>query len=152
MKNKITPSIWFHTNTGKLLEVIKYYKNIFGINFKEGSIVPLGNTPSGNSEMVYVAIFDQKYAFLSTEIKHDPLNDAISFIIECENQDEIDLYWDYFTKEGSESECGWCIDKLGLRWQIIPKNLAELMSKPNGYEILMKQKKINIAEYLQNNI
>lgn len=152
MENKITPSIWFHTNNGELKEVIDYYKNIFGINFKEGSIVPLGNTPSGNAEMSYVNIFNQKYALLSTEIKHDPLNDAVSFIIECVDQTEIDLYWNYFTKEGQESKCGWCIDKLGLRWQIIPKNLNELLSKPNGYETLRKQKKIVINEYLKNNI
>lgn len=149
MENKITPSVWFHTKNGELKEVIEYYKDIFRIKFKEGTIVSLGITPSVNAEMSYVIIFGQKYAFLSTENKHDPLNDAVSFIIECEDQTEIDLYWDYFTKEGQESECGWCIDKLGLRWQIIPKNLSELTSQPSGRDTLMKQKKIIIQDFFQ---
>ncbi len=75
------------------------------------------------------------------------LNDSISLIILCDSQEEIDLYWDYFTKDGRESQCGWCIDKLGLRWQIIPSNLDELMSRPNANEIMMSQKKIVISEY-----
>jgi predicted 3-demethylubiquinone-9 3-methyltransferase (glyoxalase superfamily) len=84
---------------------------------------------------------------MSTEIEHNPFNDSIGLVLECKNQEEIDLYWDYFTELGKEVECGWCIDKYGLRWQILPENLEELMSKPNGYATLMNQKKIIIAEY-----
>jgi predicted 3-demethylubiquinone-9 3-methyltransferase (glyoxalase superfamily) len=60
---------------------------------------------------------------------------------------EIDKFWNYFTKEGKESQCGWCIDKYGLRWQVIPNNLREFMARPNAWEVMMKQKKIVIAEY-----
>jgi predicted 3-demethylubiquinone-9 3-methyltransferase (glyoxalase superfamily) len=66
-------------------------------------------------------------------------------MINCTNQNEINRYWDYFTDEGEESQCGWCI----LRWQVIPENLNELMSKPNAAEIMMKQTKIVIADYLE---
>ena len=151
MEDKITPCIWIRTASGNINEVIEYYKNIFSINFVSEEIIPLGTTPSGNTQMCYVKIFNKRYLFMSTERVHFELNDGISFILECEDQNEIDLYWNYFIKEGNAVECGWCIDKYSLRWQVIPKNLDELMSTPEGYKILMNQKKIIIDEYLKNN-
>jgi predicted 3-demethylubiquinone-9 3-methyltransferase (glyoxalase superfamily) len=68
-------------------------------------------------------------------------------MLNCNDQVEIDKHWNYFTKEGKESQCGWCMDKFGLRWQIIPKNMGDLMSKPNAGQVMMKQTKIIIAEY-----
>ena len=146
--NKIIPSLWFRTENGNISFVIEYYKNIFGKDFKEGDTVALGETPSGNAEMCEVEIFQQKYSFLSTEKEHHPFNDALSFSISCKNQEEIDKFWDYFIKDGEEQQCGWCMDKFGLCWQVLPENLGELMSKPNAGEVMMKQKKIVIAEYL----
>jgi len=146
--SKIIPSLWFHSKNGGISDVIDYYKTVFSTNFEHGSIMPLGVTPSGNTEMCEVHIFGQKYSFMSTEIEHQKFNDALSFTIFCQDQNEIDLYWDYFTADGQESQCGWCIDKFGLRWQVIPANLGELMNKQNSWEIMMRQTKIVIAEYL----
>jgi predicted 3-demethylubiquinone-9 3-methyltransferase (glyoxalase superfamily) len=86
---------------------------------------------------------------MNTAKEHHPLNDAMSLILNCEDQNEIDKYWDYFTREGEESQCGWCIDKYGLRWQVLPENWKELMNQPNAAEIMMNQTKIIIADYLQ---
>jgi predicted 3-demethylubiquinone-9 3-methyltransferase (glyoxalase superfamily) len=147
--NKIIPSLWFNTESGNISMVIDYYKNIFGSDFESGNIMPLGQTPSGNTEMCQVKIFGQTYSMMSTEKAHHPFNDALAFTINCDDQQEIDKYWNYFTEEGKEVQCGWCIDKLGLRWQVIPKNLGELMAKPNAWEVMMKQKKIVIEEYLK---
>lgn len=146
--NKIIPSLWFNTEAGNISNVIDYYKNIFDADFKVGTIMPLGQTPSGNTELCEVHIFGQKYSLMSTEKEHHRFNDALAFTINCETQDEIDKYWNYFIQEGQEVQCGWCTDKFGLRWQVIPKNLGELMSKPNAWEVMMKQKKIIIDEYL----
>lgn len=146
--NKITPFIWLTTENGQLTEAIEYYKAVFNVDFKAGNITSLGKTPSGNTEICEIIIFGQNYSLMSTEKEHHPLNDAISFIISCDDQKEIDHYWNYFTEEGKASQCGWCIDKYGIRWQIIPKNLKELMAKPNAYNIMMAQKKIIINEYL----
>lgn len=85
---------------------------------------------------------------MSTATEHHGFNDALAFAIHCADQSEIDKYWDYFTKDGQEVQCGWCMDKFGLRWQVLPENLGTLMSKPNAFEIMMKQKKIIIEEYL----
>ena len=149
MQNKIVPNIWFNTPNGKISSVLAYYQDIFNEDFKAGHVIPLGETPSGNSEMCEVTIFSQKYMILTTANEHHPLNDAVSFMIYCEGQNEIDKYWDYFTKEGKEVQCGWCIDKFGLRWQVLPENLSELMSKPNAFKVMMSQKKIVIEEYLK---
>jgi predicted 3-demethylubiquinone-9 3-methyltransferase (glyoxalase superfamily) len=148
-QNKIVPCLWFCTDRGDILNVIEYYKNIFGNDFQNGQIIPLGDTPSGNTEICEVHIFGQLFSLMTTAKQHHPLNDAISFTINCEDQDEIDKYWNYFTREGEESQCGWCVDKYGLRWQVLPKNLGELMSKPNSFEVMMQQKKIVIEEYLK---
>jgi len=147
--DKIIPCIWFNADGGNIAQVVEYYKNIFGNDFEEGDIVPLGGTPSGNTEICEVKIFGHKYSFMSTEKKHHPLNDALSFTINCAGQEEIDRFWNYFTSEGEESQCGWCIDKYGLRWQVLPENLGELMRKPDSWKVMMSQKKIVIEEYLK---
>ena len=147
MENKIVPCIWFSFEEGKILPIISYYEKIFDDEFKILSILPLGDTPDGYGEMCEVKIFGEKYTFMNTKNKHHDLNDAVSFIINCENQNEIDKFWNYFTLEGEESQCGWCIDKYGLRFQIIPNNLDELMKIPNSWDIMMNQKKIIISEY-----
>ena len=147
--NKIVPCIWLTADGGRLSNILDYYKTVFTHSIQIGSITPLGQTPSGNAEICEVTVFEQKFTLMSTENEHHSLNDAISFLINCEDQKEIDHFWDYFTRDGEESQCGWCIDKYGLRWQVIPKNLGELMSKPNSFEVMMKQKKIIIDEYLR---
>ncbi len=144
---KIVPNLWFTADGGTLANIITYYQNVFGKNFQAEAIIPLGNTPSGNTELCNVEIFGMKYVFMSTENEHHLLNDAISFIINCKDQPEIDRYWDYFTNEGKESQCGWCIDKYRLRWQVLPENLNELMSKPDSFKVMMKQRKIIIEDY-----
>ena len=147
-QNKITPNIWFSAEGGNISKVIEYYKTIFGNEFQDGQIMSLGETPSGKTEMCEVHIFGQKYSLMNTAKEHHPLNDAISLMLYCKDQDEIDKYWNYFTEEGEGVQCGWCIDKFGLRWQVLPENLGTLMSKPNSFEVMMKQKKIIIEEYL----
>ena len=148
MINKIVPCVWLTTDGGHLSNVVAYYKNVFGGHFGSGPIIPLGQTPSGNAEMCSVEIFGYTFSLMCTEREHHPLNDAVSFMIHCDGQNEIDHYWDYFTREGKGSQCGWCMDKFGLRWQIIPRNLSELMKKFGSWEIMMKQKKIIIQEFL----
>ncbi len=147
--NKIIPSLWFSTDKGKISKVVEYYKYIFGVNFEEVYIMTLGETPSGNTEMCQVKIFGQKYSFMNTEKEHHQFNDALAFTINCDDQNEIDKFWNYFIQDGEEVQCGWCIDKYGLRWQVLPTNFGELMSKPNAWEVMMKQKKIVIEEYLE---
>jgi predicted 3-demethylubiquinone-9 3-methyltransferase (glyoxalase superfamily) len=148
-KNKIVPNLWFCEDGGSISKIIEYYKNVFGKDFQHGQIMSLGDTPSGRTEICEVNIFGREYSLMCTAEEHHPLNDAISFMINCEDQNEIDKYWNYFTRDGEEVQCGWCIDKYGLRWQVIPENLGELMNRPDSFKVMMGQKKIVIEEYLK---
>ena len=139
-RNKISPCIWLTAYEGHLLPVIEYYQTVFEAAFQAGSIVPLGETPSGYAEMSEVLIFGQTFTVMNTENPHHPLNDAVSLMIHCDGQEEIDHYWNYFTLDGKEAPCGWRSDKYGLRWQLLPKNLAELMSMPHSMKVLMQQR------------
>ena len=77
-------------------------------------------------------------------------NEAISFVVDCETQNEIDYYWDKLTAGGSESQCGWLKDKFGVSWQIVPTVLAELLSNPEKsqrvVQAFMKMKKFDIEK------
>ena len=142
LQQKIVPCLWFHTPAGSIQIVTNYYKTILGDHMQVGPVIPLGETPSGNTEMCEVYIFGTKYNLMSTANQHHPFNDAMALAIHCADQAEIDTFWNYFTTEGQAVQCGWCIDKFGLRWQVLPANLAELMNQPNAFHIMMKQKKI----------
>ena len=145
---KIVPNLWFTTEDGSLSGILEYYREVFENEFFIGQIMPLGDTPSGYSEICDVQIFGQNFVFLSTSVEHHSLNDSVSMIINCIDQQEIDRYWNYFTAGGEESQCGWCIDQFGLRWQVLPDNLPERMSGPKAFEVMMRQRKIIIFEYL----
>ena len=79
-------------------------------------------------------------------------NEAISFVISCESQEEIDYYWEKLTKEGEESMCGWLKDKYGVSWQVVPTQLGSLMSdpekRPRVIEAFLKMKKFDLNALL----
>jgi predicted 3-demethylubiquinone-9 3-methyltransferase (glyoxalase superfamily) len=74
-------------------------------------------------------------------------NEAISFVVACKDQNEIDDYWERLSSVPGAEQCGWCKDKFGLSWQIVPENIEELMRRPGAYKTMMSQHKIVIAEY-----
>lgn len=83
-------------------------------------------------------------------------NEAVSFVVNCETQAEIDYYWDYFTKNGGqESMCGWCKDKFGVSWQIVPTILGELMVDPQKQQkvidVFLQMKKFDIEKLINAN-
>ena len=85
---------------------------------------------------------------------HFKFNEAVSFVIPCEDQAEIDYFWDTLTSNGGvESRCGWLKDKFGVSWQVIPGNMAQFMTSPERsvrvMEALLKMNKLDI-EILQN--
>lgn len=142
-----TLMLWFHKTEGKAQPLIDYYGTILGDLFEPGNIQVISQVAGAHTEAVSVKCMGMKCVFLATEQEHQPLNDSFSFMLHCKDQAEIDVLWNYFTLEGKESMCGWCQDKYGLRWQILPKNFSELIQKPNGGQILASQHKIVIAEY-----
>tara|TARA_B100001971_G_C17922991_1_gene398749 strand:- start:101 stop:556 length:456 start_codon:yes stop_codon:yes gene_type:complete len=139
LKTPITPCLWFD-NQAK--EAAEFYCSIFP-NSRITSTSPLiaSFNLDGNS---FVALNGgPKFKF----------SEAISFQVICEDQDEVDFYWDAFTKHGGEeSMCSWCKDKFGLSWQVIPKRFLELMSSGNSFQVqrvteaMLKMRKLIISD------
>ncbi|WP_258098228.1 VOC family protein [Marinoscillum pacificum] len=139
LQTPIIPCLWFD-NQAK--EAAEFYCSIFP-NSKITSSSPLiaSFELDGNS---FVALNGgPKFKF----------SEAISFQILCDDQQEVDFYWNAFTQNGGEeSMCSWCKDKYGLSWQVIPKRFLELMSSGNSFQVqrvtetMLKMKKLIIAD------
>lgn len=139
MKNPIYPCLWFEQQAK---EAATYYCSIF----KNSKII------SENPIVVIFELNGNKFMALNGRTKFN-FTEAVSFVIECEDQAEIDHYWNELTREGKESMCGWLKDKYGVSWQIVPAILGELMSDPEKgprvVEAFMKMKKFDIATLLK---
>jgi predicted 3-demethylubiquinone-9 3-methyltransferase (glyoxalase superfamily) len=72
--------------------------------------------------------------------------EAVSFVITCEDQEEIDYYWENLSAVPESEQCGWLKDKYGVSWQVVPKDLDELIKTPAGMQAMLKMKKLNIEE------
>ncbi|MCP9768236.1 VOC family protein [Lacihabitans sp. LS3-19] len=138
MEHEIYPCLWFDNQA---LEAAEFYCKVF----KNSKIL------SSNPMTVMFELNGKKYMGLNG----GPLfkfNESMSFVINCDTQEEIDYYWEAFTKEGQESQCGWLKDKFGLSWQIIPSVLGSLMSNPKKSQrviaAFMKMKKMDIETLL----
>jgi len=75
-------------------------------------------------------------------------NEAISFVVQCADQAEIDQYWSKLSHVPEAEQCGWCKDRFGVSWQIIPRNMDELTRRPEQIQVMMRQKKVVIRELL----
>lgn len=152
---KITPCLWVE-NDAK--EVIDYYLSIF----KDGKLKELHrykNPPEaiemGGREYFETAIIEiagMEFSILAAG-PYSKFSEAISFIINCKDQDEVDYYWSALTANGGqESVCGWCKDKYGLSWQVVPEEYFTLINsedpqvREKAMQGIMKQKKIVLSE------
>ena len=79
-----------------------------------------------------------------------PSSEAISFVVACADQAEIDAYWSKLSHVPAAEQCGWCKDRFGVSWQIIPANLGDLISRPEQIQAMMRQRKIVIEELLDD--
>ena len=146
---KITPFLWFDRNAE---EAMNFYISIFK-NSKVLGVSRYGDAGPGPKGTVMVASFEldgQKF----TALNAGPMfkfTEAISFVIDCHGQEEVDYYWNKLTEGGEESMCGWLKDKFGLSWQVVPDKLIELMQDKdpkkagNVMQAMMKMKKIDIG-------
>ncbi len=140
----ITPFLWI---TAPASEVRNYYKSIF----KEEADIDEVNesfddTPGGKVDIFTMTLKGQDFRVMCTGA-HDEFTDAISFELPCKDQTEIDYYWEAITAEGEESQCGWCRDKYGVRWQVVPEN-SELFANPAAVQAMLGMKKLIIEDLL----
>lgn len=126
MDQKITPFLWFDNNAE---EAMNFYLSVF----KDSKILSVSRNTDvgpGPEGAVLVCSFDilgQKFLALNGGPMFK-FNESVSFMISCDNQEEVDYYWDKLLEGGEASACGWLKDKFGLSWQVTPKRLMELMS------------------------
>ena len=124
---KITPFLWFNENAE---EAINFYTSIFK-DSRMGKVTRNGDNGPGPKGSVLVANFTiegQEFIALNGGPRFQ-FTEAVSFVVNCKTQDEIDNYWDKLLEGGGkEQACGWLKDKFGLSWQIVPTQMGELMS------------------------
>jgi predicted 3-demethylubiquinone-9 3-methyltransferase (glyoxalase superfamily) len=149
MKNvkKLTTFLWFEKEAA---EAAKFYVSVFrGSKITETR--KLENTPSGTVEIISMEIFDRHFQLMSAG-PFVKFNEAISFVVECESQKEIDYYWEKLSGDPKAEQCGWLKDKYGVSWQIVPTVLAEMQKDKDGKKVarvteaFLKMKKFDIAE------
>ncbi len=140
---RITPFLWFDNNAGQAVE---HYLSIFKNSRRLDGIHSDSQTPAeANFSTVSFELDGQKMIALNGGPMFH-FNESISFVVRCDNQDEIDDYWARLSAGGSEGRCGWLKDKFGLSWQVVPGRLPELIRHPAALQAMMKMNKLNIAE------
>jgi predicted 3-demethylubiquinone-9 3-methyltransferase (glyoxalase superfamily) len=125
----ITPSLWFDHN---LEEAAGFYTSVFP-NSRIEDLNRATDAGPGEPGSVLSGTFvlDGNRFIGINGGPHFQFSEAVSFTIHCKDQDEVDYYWQRLTDGGEESQCGWCKDRYGLSWQIIPDRLYELVSHPD---------------------
>ncbi len=148
--NKITTFLWFDKEAG---EASKFYKSIFkGSKIKK--VLKLKNTPSGTVEIVNMEILGQDFTLMSAG-PFFKFTEAVSFVVNCKTQKEIDYYWKNLSADPKAEQCGWLKDKYGLSWQIVPSALDKMLADKNANKVarvtqaFLKMKKFDIVA-LQN--
>ncbi|MES2560036.1 MAG: VOC family protein [Bacteroidota bacterium] len=139
MKNELYPCLWFD---GQAEAAATFYCSVF----------PNSSIKSTSPMVVMFDLNGKQFMGLNGG-PHFAFTEAVSFVIDCETQEEIDYYWNKLTEGGQESMCGWLKDKFGVSWQVVPTILGKLMSDPEkGQRVVqafMKMKKFDI-EALKN--
>lgn len=121
--SKIQTFLWFQSG---LEDALAFYTETFG----DVRVNSMERMPDGTVFTADFHIFGREFIGMCFE-GGPAFNDAVSIMIQCEDQTEIDRYWNALTKDGEEVACGWCRDQWGVTWQIVPKNLRDFLGHPD---------------------
>jgi predicted 3-demethylubiquinone-9 3-methyltransferase (glyoxalase superfamily) len=147
---KITPSLWFDGNAE---EAANFYVSMLPDSHVENvwrSPADNPSTPAGAVLIVAFTVAGQRFTGINGGPQF-PFTEAISFVIDCEDQAEVDLLWDKLTADGGEpGQCGWLKDRFGMSWQIVPRQMGELLGDPDreragrAMEAMLRMSKIDV--------
>jgi predicted 3-demethylubiquinone-9 3-methyltransferase (glyoxalase superfamily) len=147
---KITPFLWY---TNEAEEAANFYASVFPDSRVTRVVTMPADSPSGPAGSVKVVdfiLFGQSFTAMSAG-PHQPFNQAISFVVNCETENEVDRYWDALVAGGgSHSQCGWLSDRFGVSWQIVPTALVTMMGDADrakgkrAADAMMKMSKLDI--------
>ena len=149
MQQKITPNLWFDTEAE---EAADFYTSVFK-NSRVVNVTHYTDAGPRQAGMVMTVEFEldgQRFVGINggPEFTFD---EAVSFEIHCETQDEVDYYWERLTDGGEESQCGWLKDRYGLSWQVVPSGMEELFTDPDparaqrAMQAMLGMRKLDIA-------
>jgi len=138
---RITPFLWFDSNAE---EAVEFYLTAFKNSRRFGEARD-SRAPKGSILTVSFELDGQKFIALNGGPSFQ-FTEAISFVVRCDSQAEVDHYWAKLSAGGSEGRCGWLKDKFGMSWQIVPGQLPELIKHPKAMQAMLGIKKLDIAE------
>jgi len=151
MTQKIYTHLWYAKDAD---QAARFYASIFPDSRVEGVWTLPTDSPSGppgSVKVVNFVLFGQRFQAMTAGPHHD-FNDAISIVVECDAQVELDRYWDALLQGGGKPQaCGWLIDKYGVRWQIVPKRMNEFIADTDPVrgkrvaDAMLKMVKLDIA-------
>ncbi len=145
---KITPFIWFKEDANKAAH---FYVKVFGRRSKIKSVSTITDTPSGTVEVVSIELAGQDFTLMAAG-PFRPITEAISFVVNCETQKEVDHFWNGLSRGGEKGQCGWLKDRFGVSWQVVPTILTRLISDRDPVkagrvtQAMLKMSKIDIAK------
>ncbi len=149
---KISPFLWFEDNAD---DAVNFYVSVFK-NAKITSKQKFSDDVPGPKGKVMTIGFElegQQFTALNGgPVEGFKFNPSISFVVDCETQEEVDYYWEKLSSDPSSEQCGWLKDKFGLSWQIVPSGMNKLLNGPDAdgaaraTQAMMKMKKLDIAE------
>ena len=141
---RVTPFLWFDSNAE---EAVEFYLSIFKNSRRLDELRNTGDAPGPKGSVLTIAfeLDGQRFTALNGGPGY-PFTQAVSFVVRCDTQQEVDYYWEKLSAGGKEIQCGWLIDKFGLHWQITPTRLMELIRHPKAFQAMLRMVKIDIAE------
>jgi predicted 3-demethylubiquinone-9 3-methyltransferase (glyoxalase superfamily) len=140
---RITPFLWFDNNAE---DAVNFYLSIFK-NSRQLEVLHSPDDQSVPVSILTIAFELDGQEF--TAINGGPMfkfTEAISLVVRCDSQQEVDEYWMKLSAGGSEGQCGWLKDKFGLSWQIVPARALEAIKNPKAFQAMLKMTKLDIAE------
>jgi predicted 3-demethylubiquinone-9 3-methyltransferase (glyoxalase superfamily) len=143
---RITPFLWFDSNAE---EAVDFYIGIFKNSRRLDKLTAPEGTPGPLPKSRVLTISFELDGQPFTALNGGPIykfNEAISMLVRCDSQQEVDYYWDKLSAGGTEIQCGWLKDKFGLCWQIVPAKLMDLIKNPKAMQAMLKMTKLDIAE------
>jgi predicted 3-demethylubiquinone-9 3-methyltransferase (glyoxalase superfamily) len=152
--NKITPNLWFDGNAE---EAVDFYVSVF----PNSKIITTSHYPAeeyledfqksmaGKVLSIEYELAGQRFVAINADSSFK-FNESVSFAVSCKDQEEIDLYWEQLSAVPESEVCGWCKDKYGLSWQIVPEELFEMQKDPvrgpKAFQALLKMHKLDLAK------
>lgn len=141
---RISPFLWFDSNAE---QAVAFYLSVFRNSRRLDVMRTPGTEMAPQGTILTIAFELDGCPFVA--LNGGPMfrfTEAVSFVVRCDTQEEVDYYWSKLSAGGSEGQCGWLKDKFGLSWQVVPAGFPDLMKHPGAMQALMKMKKLDIAE------